>query len=333
MRLARIVILGLLIGASAENLFAFSTGEVYFDIRARFADQPASMTYDLRAYRSDWSYAVHAGGAPLTQKYVPFSAPSRFLVPATNRIFFQRNGVVSIWDGVPRYFGDPGKGYHDIFTTDAELSEIAPARAGRYLVAERFAPADGSANVIEFDSSGVVAQYRLPSVVANDRLVGARFIELLADRCTLLYTTGDDDPHVRVGRINLCSGEAGDFAALSAGDFGGAIRQLPTGDILVANGRAILRFTVTGALIDSYEFPGVTHLALSPDGRTFWAASVQSDTAELREYDLDGNWRSIALDGPHAVIGYLPVEITNLVVVGEWRAAATPSRGRAVRRR
>lgn len=333
MRPHRILTLGLLVAAFSANLAAFENGEVYLDTRVQVADAPASTTFDLRVYRTPWSYAVHSGSFPLIQKLVPF-AESRFLIPVANRVFFHRDGVVSLWDGVPRLFTEPGKGYEDIFAANAELSEIAPSRAGRYLVAERFGGDERGAKLIEFDANGVIGEYRFPDVESQGRAVGARFIELLADRCTVLYTNGDDDPRrSRVGRMNLCTGEAGDFAVLNPGDYGGAIRQLPSGDVLVANGHAILRFTRAGVLIGSSEFPGATHLALSPDARTLWAAAVESNMAELREYDLFGNWRSIALDGPGTVSSYVPIEVANLVVVGEWRAASTVQRERAVRRR
>jgi hypothetical protein len=290
-------------------------------------------SWNLWVYANGSDYAALGGGVALIFKYVPFASQAHFLMPAPNRILFHNNRTVSVWDGTERYFTDPGKGYDDIFTDDTELSEIAPSRGGRYLVAERWNDRARGTKLIEFDLHGRVAEYRFPDVVANGRALGAVHIELLADKCTVLYTLGNDDPagnHVR--RFNICTNEAqSDFASLVAGQYAGAIRQLPNGDVLVANGNAILRFTSVGSLVQSYQFPGVTHLALASDGRTFWAGAVHLDKADLREFDLRGSSRSIPL-GPGPALLAVPLNATALVVVGEWRAGAD-HRARVARRR
>jgi hypothetical protein len=322
--------------ASDRGAAYFQGGEVYFQTTRTSSIGANSVTgSDVWVYRDGWSYAgAGGGGFLLIFKFVPFAEEAHYLVPAPTRILFHHHRTVSVWDGVLRYSNEPGKGYDDIFTDDTELSEIAPSRAGRYLVAERWHDSARGAKLIEFDLHGAVAEYRLPQVVVNDRALGAVHIELLADQCTVLYTLGNDEPngnHVR--RFNICTNEAqSDFALLVAGQYAGAIRQLPNGDVLVANGNVILRLTSTGSLIRSYELSGVTHLALSSDGRTFWAGAVHLDKAELREFDLDGNSRSIPLGNPGMASFTVPLEVSALVVVGEWRAGVD-RRVRVVRRR
>ena len=332
----RLLVLLILTALLTTPLTAFDRGEVYFGTRTHFVSGGQDVTgFDLWIYRSAWNYAALGGGVLLIYKYVPFAGPGQFfLVPAPNRILFEHDRTVSIWDGVYHYFEEPGNGYDDIFTDDTDLSEIAPGRAGRYLVAERWNDRARGAKLIEFDLRGRVAEYRFPEVIAHDRALGAMHIELLADQCTVLYTLGNDDPTGnRVHRLNICTKEPQtDFASVVAGEYAGAIRQVPGGDVLVANGSAILRFTPEGSLIRSYQFPGVTHLALSVDGRTFWAGAVKIDKAELREFDPDGSWRSIALGNPEMLSLMVPLDVSDLVIVGEWRAGAD-RRVRAVRRR
>ena len=332
----RVLALFILTALLTTPLVAFDRGEVYFGTRTHYMYAGQDRTsFDLWVYRSGWDYALATGGVLLIYKYVPFAGPGQFfLVPAPNRILFEHDRTVSVWDGVYHYFEEPGNGYDDIFTADTELSEIAPGRAGRYLVAERHNDRARGAKLIEFDLHGRVAEYRFPEIISGDGALGAVHIELLADQCTLLYTLGSDDPTGnRVHRLNICTNvPQTDFASLVAGEYAGAIRQLPGGDVLVANGNAILRFTSEGSLVRSYEFPGVTHLALSVDGRTLWAGAAKLDKAELREFDLDGSSRTIRLGNPAMTSLTVPLDVSELVVVSEWRAGAE-RRVRAVRRR
>jgi hypothetical protein len=159
---------------------------------------------------------------------------------------------------------------------------------------------------------------------------GARYLDALANDCTVLFSTGAD---ARVQRMNICSGAVDvDFATLPAGDIAGAIRQLPGGDVLVAGGSAVYQFTSAGALLRSYPMNGVTHIALAPDGATFWAAGVDGDGAFLRHVDPGApGSASIPLGNAHAQTIEVDEAVTDLVVVGEWRAAAQPIRARAAR--
>lgn len=307
---------------SSIVLAAFIRGEVYFETPHRYRGGDVTGA-DLWITGPDWSYAGLGGGSLLIHKHVPIVGPGRFLVPAHDRLLFVHERTVSVWDGIPTYYELPGKGYDEIFTHDAELSEITPSRAGRYLVAERWNDRARGAKLIEFDLHGRVAEYRFPEVIVGDRALGAMHIELLADRCTLLYTLGNDDPAGnRVRRLNICTNEAqSDFASLFPRQYAGAIRQLPSGDVLVANGNAILRFNSSGSLERGYHFPGVTHLALSTDGLTFWAGGGYLDQAELRHFAWDGNSRTMPLGNPGMTSAYTPVSASDLAVVGEWRAA------------
>ena len=160
---------------------------------------------------------------------------------------------------------------------------------------------------------------------------GAKYLEVLGNDCTVLYSTGSD---ARVRRLDLCSGEMeADFTSLSGGDLAGAIRQLPGGDVLVAGGSAVYQFTSDGALLRSYPLNGVTHIALAPDGATFWAAGVDGNRTFLRRVDPRGSASvSVRLGSPYSQTIEVDEAVIDLVVVGEWRASAQPIRTRAARR-
>jgi hypothetical protein len=278
-------------------------------------------------YDPQWSYAIGSGAFELIYHPVPYSVEGPFLVPAPRHYVFHYERTVSMWDGVQRYFTEPGKGYDEIFTSDTELSEIAPMGGGRFLVAERWNTRERGAHLIAFDANGRITEYRLPELIDDaNRAVGAMHLELLADRCTLLYTTGAEHfAGNRVQRMNLCTRTAmPDFAVLPRDSYAGAIRQLPNGEVLVANGDAVLHFTAAGTLMRSYEVSRVTHIALSPDAKSFWAAGVHDHEGILRRYDLAMPYSvnpAVPLGNPQRKSSETPEATTALVVIGEWRAA------------
>lgn len=292
-----------------------------------------NVSFDFWQYHDGWSYAVLTGQL-LIYKTVPLSGDGQLFVPAPDQYLFESGGTVSMWDGVERVFTDPGPGYTDIFHDDAYLGEIAPMRNGNFLIPELQSPRALGAKLIEFNLHGIVAEYPFPEVidVAHDRAIGARHIELLADQCTLLYTTGDEDPSGnRVRRLNICRRQQEpDFAPLLPGQYAGAIRQLPGGDLLVANGTAILRFSAQGVLVRTYPLNGVTHIALTPDGGAVWAAGAKDDAAKFVRLELNGDQKPARLGNPGFSSAYAPLAVDDLVVIGEWRAAS-PALNRRVR--
>jgi len=289
----------------ATPLAAFTPGDVYFEHRSSLPSSNGAY-FEAWQYEPQWRYALAADAWPLIDKVVPLFGAGHFFVPASNLVVFHSDRTVSFWDGVPHIFTEPGLGYTEIFRDDADLGEIAPMRPGLYLVPELGAK---NAKLIAFTLQGRIAEYPFPNGI------GAEHIELLADQCTLLYGLGN-----RVARMNLCTGQAlADFATLAAGQMAGAIRKTPNGDVLVADGSQVLRFNAGGALLMTYPFAGVTHVALTPDGTSFWAAGVNAGVAELRSY---GAGNDIPIGNPEMTSATTPLEANDLVVVGEWRAAA-----------
>jgi hypothetical protein len=314
------LLFAILLAAPLEAQFV--TGTVYIENRS--ANSSLGLTSsDLWVYYAGANFAS-PHGTPLIYQLSPLGA-GHFLIPNSNAAIFEEERTVSLWDGVQRFYGDPETGIHDIFTSDVDLGEIAPARFGHYLVA-------AGAKLIEFTPAGVVAEYRLPTP-------GATHIDLLSDACTVLYTLGHDDPDPgRVHRFDICTGAAeSDFWVPTVStEYAGSVRQTPDGNVLVAEGTAVLELTPQGVPAHEWAFAGVTHVALTPDGHAFYAAGVDHGKADLRLYQLDtpsDAAKPIPLGNPEMQSLFSPTEITDLVVVGEWRAGAVSARSRAVRHR
>jgi hypothetical protein len=294
-------------------------------------------TSNLWAYDGG-RYATLSGGVPTLYQLIPFpSGTGSFLIRTPNLVMYEHGTTISTWDALERFFNDPETGIRDIFTADTELGEIAPLRSGNFLVAERWNTREAGAKLIEFNLNGKVTEYLLPTVIdaGKNRALGAAHIEVLADGCTVLYGLGNDHPAgARVHRYNLCTRTAeADFADLFPGKYAGAIRQAATGDIFIANGTAVKQFSSQGQQLHDYAFAGVTHLALTTDGRAFYAAGVNQTKAVLRLYQADDPTTPMSIqlgnDGAQGV--FVDVSVNDLVVVSEWRAARPISRIRAVR--
>jgi hypothetical protein len=143
-----------------------------------------------------------------------------------------------------------------------------------------FAPS-GAAYVGQAGCSGAVLEFApgQPPVqydVAPDAM-GAFWIDLAADGCTLFYTSWG--PNVK--RFNVCTDlQRPNFnRAPLPGGVGHDLRVLPDGGVLVSSGEVIARLNASGTLIRTYSVPGEwspwTGLDLIGDG-TFWAGNYES---------------------------------------------------------
>lgn len=284
--------------------------------------------YALWIYMEGNPWATQAGACILIEKCAPYTSPG-LLVPRPDLYLFHTNGTVSWWSGIPVSATVPGLGYTEIFHDDTPLGDITPWPTGNFVVPELTNDPNGTAKLIEFSLDRRVRDYPFPS---DSR--GARHVELLADKCTLLYTTGDD---VFVHRMNICSGEVqSDFTTLLPRQKAGAVRQLANGDVLVAAEEWIAQFDRDGTFVREYPLDGVTVIALSTDGRSFWAGSVDAkNVAHLVHFDpetADGNPRTIRLGNPGMGSLDVAVSASDVVVVGEWRASMQGLRRRAITR-
>ena len=303
----RVLAVLVLVSVLALPAAALDRGNVVLKVRT-IVPPANTFGFDLWLHFG-WTYAGVLGS--LLEEPIPWLAADHFLMPATNAVLFHDGHTLSVWD-------ESSSKSSAIFHDDAQLGEIAPLRGGRFLVAEQ-----SGAKLIEFDLRGRLADFDLSG--------GALHIEALANGCVVLYDTGTD---ARVRRVNICGGAAADdFVSLPESSVAGAIRQMPGGDVLVAGGNAVFQFTSAGALLRMYPVGGVTHIALAPDGATFWAAGVDGDVAFLRHVDPRASGsESIPLGNPGMQSIEVPQDASELAVVAEWRAAAQPVRGRAAGR-
>lgn len=250
-----------------------------------------------------FAYQIAFGGMPFE---LAGTAPLR---AAGNNLF--------VGDGRTIYFWSGASDFLPVLQSENGISDIAPMRSGNFLAAERFGP-----KLIEFNFRGRVREYDFP---------GAAHIELLSDQCTLLFTDGEGGEAVH--RMNVCTGQQlSDFAFLGSG-YAGAVRQLPNGDILAADGRSVLRYTANGTFVLVYGFPGVTHIALIANGTAFYAAGISEGIGELRTFEVDrpAQMRTVVLAGPPPHRLVQTERVTDLTVAGEWRASNATPRRRSVR--
>jgi len=246
----------------------------------------------------------------LIYKSIPYASPTgSFLIPTPQRTVFHHDGTVSVWNGELTVFTSEAKGYTELFHRDAELTEIVPMRSDNFLVAER------EGKLIEFNLAG--------RIVAEHPFDGATHVELLADQCTVLYTKGDR----RVRRFNVCRDlPLSDFAELATN--AGSIRQLPHGDVIVASESSVYQFTRAGAIVRTWPYPGLTHLALTRDGDAFWGAGTVDGAPQLLRFDVTSFEAPAALAFTERdVTG----AVTDLVVADEWRNAKRAVKSRVVR--
>lgn len=268
------------------------------------------------------------GAWDLISKAIPWAGPGRLFIPSGSQIFFQAGNTVGLWDGHVELYNEPGLGYHEVLTVDTELGEIAPLPSGHFLVPERSGDASG-VRLIEFNQTRRVREYTFPHLVdwRTGQVLGARHIEVLRDGCTVLYTNGFDGYLNRVGRWNLCTDTAEpDFASLPFAQYAGSIRQLPDGDVLVANGTFIRRFAEDGSPRGAIPAEDIDarFLALSSDGTRMWAVGIVDEVPVVIPFNAKTGMRLVgplAFEAPHNSLEPF-IEIQDVVVVGEWRAAA-----------
>jgi DNA-binding beta-propeller fold protein YncE len=119
----------------------------------------------------------------------------------------------------------------------------------------------------EFDSTGTFVDSDSPGRVD--------FIDLSADQCTMLFT----QEGTSILRYDVCTDTALTAFATGLGGQAFALRIMPTGDVLLANGGNILRIDSTGTIVDTYDVDTENSwfaLNLDPDGTSFWSANFGS---------------------------------------------------------
>lgn len=164
-----------------------------------------------------------------------------------------------------------------------------------------------SEQLIKFNAGGtMLADF---TVAAEGR--GADWIDLATDQCTLYYTS--EGFHIK--RFDVCTNtQLSDFARLDhRRTF--ALRLLPGGGVLVANGADIHRLDGSGNIVQTYNVPsentvGCTYcwfaINIDPDGKSFWSGNTLS--GHFFKFDIaSGNVLMDVNTGVHDHLGGLAV--------------------------
>lgn len=127
----------------------------------------------------------------------------------------------------------------------------------------------------KFDSSGNLLTTFLPSTRVD-------FFDFL-NPTTILFTQEGTAIHT----LDITTGVQGADFATGLGGEAFALRALPAGGALVANDSNVLRLDSSGAIIQTYDLPGVDAffaLNLAPDGTSFLTGSFAS--SDLYRFDI-----------------------------------------------
>jgi len=141
--------------------------------------------------------------------------------------------------------------------------------------------ADCTGDIRRLDGSG--AQRAAFDVAPDNR--GSARIDLASDGCTMFYTS--QGPNVK--RFDVCSNrQLPNFnAAPIASGYGGSLRILPDGGVLVATSNDIARLDSGGRLVRTYDLTGEPDLWIGLDlvgDGTFWASNYGS--SDVVRFDL-----------------------------------------------
>jgi hypothetical protein len=180
--------------------------------------------------------------------------------------------TVSKFDPTGNLVGTFGSGY------PGSPESILFDNAGNAFVGQPGAP-----SIEEFDASGnPVTTFSVASGDGGNG--GTDWIDLAADSCTMHYT----DEGTGVKSFDVCTNTQGpDFATGLPGPNAYAHRILPGGGELVADSDRVVRLDSSGAVVQTYMFPGETGLFalnLDPGGTSFWTADF--GTADVLHVDI-----------------------------------------------
>jgi len=169
--------------------------------------------------------------------------------------------------------------------------------------------ADGSADILEFDTAGAFLGSWSPAVDSR----GTDWIELGPDGCTMYYTSEG----TLVKRYDVCtSTQLPDFASGLPGSCF-ALRLRPNGEMLVACQSQVVRLNQSGSSIQTYPASGFTPassflfaLNLDPDDATFWTGDIF--TGDIYRVDIASGNQVI-----HFNAGIVGSSMAGLAVFGE----------------
>ncbi|HJQ36501.1 MAG TPA: hypothetical protein VKB93_05135 [Thermoanaerobaculia bacterium] len=310
--------------------------------------------------RGDVIAQTDRGGPPIFPEYKPVIDMSVFDRAGARKAFYESGSTIEqfprshgllvtgglLYAAYANQYRHPIEGFvavsPDARTVTAEylkeqkllgLADLLQMRSGNLLLSDEDVYPNKFPKLVQFTRDGkfLGASYLPPvTLEGGAQYKGARFIELLADQCTVAWTLGEPfrvDPRSRSRHIrafNICTNRPlADLFVLPDDTVGAAaIRQLPNGDFLVATFDDVRRFDRAGKQLAVYPVPAF-HLALTPDANGFWAGK-------------DWNLQRVDFAAPDTVaaVAVVPLPgVSAMTVVDEWRAALQPvvTRRRATR--
>jgi hypothetical protein len=141
--------------------------------------------------------------------------------------------------------------------------------------------ADGSTQVLEFDSSGNLLNSFSPAPESR----GTDWISLASDQCTLFYTSEGSS----IKRFNVCTNtQLADFATGLPGPcYENAIR--PNGEVMVGCASEVVLLDTSGNVLQTYPASNygdssLFAMNLDPDGTSFWTADY--NTGQINKIDI-----------------------------------------------
>jgi sugar lactone lactonase YvrE len=172
--------------------------------------------------------------------------------------------VVGVYSPDGTFAGTFGSGYN------CQPLGVLVDAGGNVYVSER----QCLGRILQFDASGTLLQ----TFYVNSDYVGAWWMDLAPDGCTMYYTSDGRD----IQRYNICTSTQLpnlNNIPLAGPAWSGVLglRILPDGSVLVADHYNIQRLDSSGNVIGMYyAFPdnGLAAVALDPDGQTFWATDT-----------------------------------------------------------
>jgi len=175
--------------------------------------------------------------------------------------------------------------------------------------------ADGNAQVLEFNSTGTALLNSFSPMRENR---GTDWIDMGPDGHTLFYTS---EGHNIMRFDTATSTQLSNFATGLPGPTAYALKDLPNGDVLVADTNQVLLLGTNGAIIRSYTDPSLVNafaLNILPDGKSFITANIDS-TGEIFQFNIaTGALEQTIFPSPSS-------DVAGLIVFGELGVGPPPT--------
>jgi hypothetical protein len=204
-------------------------------------------------------------------------------------------GNVSVFDGA----GAP----HDNTIFDSGLS--APEMVVFDL--------SGNVYISNVQGNGGINQYLADGTFLKTIVPGTRvdFFDIAADQDTIAFGQEGN----RILTASIASGALGPDFASDTGGTAFAMRFLPDGGLLVADGVNVKRYSSGGSVTDTYHVTGEGSwfaLNLDPDGISFWAGTLGAGS--YYQFEIDNGGVDVDTAGPFDPTG---TEFFGLCLLGE----------------